>query len=158
LSALTGGVRVASCKGRRSRRPGAKRSPIGDPARHARGNRSLGEDKNRRKPVLFEVPLYQFIAAEIRALHCSYGIGDEESYKRALTFLENCERYTLRSLVRRSAKHHAEVTVDHAKRIFLRALKKLETSQGHNPTLRAMIVHLLKQESSQTNSQPSGNT
>jgi hypothetical protein len=102
--------------------------------------------------------LYQFIAAEIRALHCSYGIGDEESYKRALTFLENCERYTLRSLVRRSAKHHAEVTVDHAKRIFLRALKKLETSQGHNPTLRAMIVHLLKQESSQTNSQPSGNT
>src|SRR5438874_692891 len=102
--------------------------------------------------------LYQFIAAEIRALHCSYGIGDEESYKRALTFLENCERYTLRSLVRRSAKHHAEVTVDHAKRVFSRALKKLETSQGHNPTLRAMIVHLLEQEPPQTNSQPSGNT
>jgi hypothetical protein len=35
-----------------------------------------------------------------------------------LTFLENCERYTLRSLVRRSAKHHAEMTVDRAKRIF----------------------------------------
>ena len=102
--------------------------------------------------------LYQFIAAEIRALHCSYGIGDEESYKRARTFLENCERYTLRSLVRRSAKHHAEVTVDHAKRVFSRALKKLEPSQGHNPTLRAMIVQLLKQEPSQTNSQPSGNT
>jgi hypothetical protein len=102
--------------------------------------------------------LYQFIAAEIRALHCSYGIGDEESYKRALTFLENCERYTLRSLVRRSAKHHAEVTVDHAKRIFSRALKKLETSQGHNPSLRAMRVHLLKQEPSQTDSHPSGNT
>jgi hypothetical protein len=49
-------------------------------------------------------------------------------------------------LVRRSAKHHAEVTVDHAKRVFSRALKKLDTSQGHNPTLRAMIVHLLKQE------------
>jgi hypothetical protein len=49
----------------------------------------------------------------------------------------------LRSLVRRSAKHHAEVTVDHAKRIFSRALKKLDTSHGHNPTLRAMIVHLL---------------
>src|SRR5215467_1785252 len=88
---------------------------------------------NRRNRIL----LYQFLAAEIRALHCSYG-------KRALTFLENCERYTLRSLVRRSAKHHAEVTVDHAKRVFSRALKKLETSQGHNPTLRAMIVHLLK--------------
>jgi hypothetical protein len=61
-------------------------------------------------------------------------------------FLENCERYTLRSLVRRSAKRHAEVTVDHAKRIFSRALKKLDTSQGHNSTLRAMMVHLLKQE------------
>ena len=102
--------------------------------------------------------LYQFIAAEIRALHSSYGIGDEESYKRAQTFLENCERYTLRSLVRRSAKHHVEVTVDHAKRIFSRALKKLDTSHGHNPTLRAMIVHLLEQEPLQTNSQPSGNT
>ena len=87
---------------------------------------------NRRNRIL----LYQFLAAEIRALHCSYGVGDGESYKRALTFLENCERYTLRSLVRRSAKHHAEATVDHA----------LDTSHGHNPTLRAMIVHLLKQE------------
>jgi hypothetical protein len=102
--------------------------------------------------------LYQFIAAEIRALHCSYGVGDDDSYKRALTFLENCERYTLRSLVRRRAKHHAEVTVDHAKRVFWRALVKLDTSQERNPTLRAMIVHLLKQEPSQTNSQPSGNT
>jgi len=101
--------------------------------------------------------LYRFLAAEIRALHCSYGIGVGESYKRALTFLENCERYTLRSLVRRSAKHHAEVTVDHAKRVFSRALKKLDTPQGHNPTLRAMIVHWLKQEPLQTNSQPSGN-
>src|SRR5262245_32055842 len=99
--------------------------------------------------------LYQFIAAEIRALHRSYGIGDEESYKRALTFLKNCERYTMRSLVRKSAKLHAEMTIDHAKRVFSRALKKLETSQGHNPTLRAMIVHLLTQEPSQTNSQPS---
>src|SRR5262249_40745043 len=89
---------------------------------------------NRRNRIL----LYQFLAAEIRALHCSYGVGDGESYKRALTFLENCERYTLRSLVRRSAKHHAEVTVDHAKRVFSRALKKLDTSQGHNPTLRAL--------------------
>src|SRR6266498_3215026 len=81
----------------------------------------------------FEVPLYQFLAAEIRALHCSYGLGDGESYKRALMFLENCERYTLRTLVRRSAKHHAEVTVDHAKRVFLRALKMLDSSRGHNP-------------------------
>ena len=79
--------------------------------------------------------LYQFIAAEIRALHCSYGIGDGESYKRALTFLENCERYTLRSLVRRSAEHHAVATVDHAKRVYSRGLKKLGTSQGHNQTL-----------------------
>src|SRR5262249_184669 len=108
---------------------------------------------NRRNRIL----LYQFLAAEIRALHCSYGVGDGESYKRALTFLENCERYTLRSLVRRSAKHHAEMTVDHAKRVFSRALKKLDTSQGHDPTLGGMIVHLLKQEPLQTNSQPSRN-
>jgi len=81
---------------------------------------------NRRNRIL----LYQFLAAEIRALHCSYGVGDDESYKRALTFLENCER----------------------------ALKKLDTSQGHNPTLRAMIVYLLKQEPLEANSQPSGNT
>ena len=97
---------------------------------------------NRRNRIL----LYQFLAAEIRALHCSYGVGDDESYKRALTFLENCERYTLRSLART------------AKRVFSRALKKLDTSQGHNATLRAMIVYLLKQEPLEANSQPSGNT
>jgi hypothetical protein len=108
---------------------------------------------NRTNRIL----LYQFLAAEIRALHCSYGFGDVESYKRALTFLENCERYTLRSLVRRSAEHRAAVTVDHAKRVFSRALKKLDTSQGYDPTLRAMIVHLLKEEELQTNGQPSGN-
>src|SRR5262245_913726 len=62
---------------------------------------AVGKRRNR-------ILLYQFLAAEIRALHCSYGVGDGESYKRALTFLENCERFTLRSLVRRSAKHHAE--------------------------------------------------
>jgi hypothetical protein len=96
---------------------------------------AVGKRRNR-------ILLYQFLAAEIRALHCSYGVGDGESYERALTFLENCERYTLRSLVRRSAKHHAEMTVDHAKRVFSRALKKLDTSQGQNQSLRAMIVHL----------------
>ena len=112
---------------------------------------AVGSRKNR-------ILLYQFLAAEIRALHCSYGIGDGESFNRALTFLENCERFTLRSLVRKSAKHHAEVTVDHAKRVFSRALNKLDTSRGHDPTLRAMIVYLLKEESLQANSQPSGNT
>jgi hypothetical protein len=105
---------------------------------------------NRRNRIL----LYQFIAAEIRALHRSYGVGDDESYKRALTFLENCERYTLRSLVRRSAKQRAEVTVDHAKRVFSRALQKLDTSQRPNPTLRAMTMYLLKQERLEANSQP----
>ena len=112
---------------------------------------AVGKRRNR-------ILLYQFLAAEIRALHCSYGVGDGESYKRALKFLEDCERYTLRSLVRRSAKHHAEMTVDHAKRVFSRALKKLDTSQGQNQALRAMIVHLLQQEPLHTNSQPSGNT
>jgi hypothetical protein len=82
---------------------------------------AVGNRKNR-------ILLYQFIAAEIRALHYSYGVGDGESYKRALTFLEECERLTLRSLMRKSAEHQIEVTVDHAKRIFLRALKKLNAS------------------------------
>src|SRR5436309_2931942 len=79
---------------------------------------------NRKNRILF----YQFLAAEIRALHYSYGIGDEESYKGALMFLEQCERFTLRSLVRKSAEHHVEVTVDHARRVFARALKKLDGS------------------------------
>ena len=76
---------------------------------------------NRKNRILF----YQFLAAEIRALHYSYGVGDSESYKRALTFLEKCERLTLRSLIRNSAERHVEVTVDRAKSIFLRALEKL---------------------------------
>ncbi len=54
---------------------------------------------NRKNRILF----YQFLAAEIRALHYS-------------------------NLVRNSAEHHVEVTIDHAKRIFLRALKKLNAS------------------------------
>jgi hypothetical protein len=90
---------------------------------------------NRRNRILF----YQFLAAEIRALHYSYGVGDGESYQRALTFLEECERLTLRSLVRKSAERHAEVTVDHAKRILLRALKKLNASP-------AMVTDLLYSE------------
>jgi hypothetical protein len=79
---------------------------------------------NRRNRILF----YQFLAAEIRALHYSYGIGDDESYKRTLTFLQDCERLTLRSLVRKSTERHVEVTVDHARRVFSRALKKLDGS------------------------------
>jgi hypothetical protein len=79
---------------------------------------------NRKNRILF----YQFLAAEIRALHYSYGVGDGESYKRALMFLEDCERLTLRSLVRKSTEHHVEVTVDHARRVFSRALKKLHGS------------------------------
>jgi hypothetical protein len=77
---------------------------------------------NRKNRILF----YQFLAAEIRALHYSYGVGDSESYERALTFLKKCERLTLRSLIRNSAERHVEVTVDRAKRIFLRALEKLD--------------------------------
>ena len=76
---------------------------------------------NRKNRILF----YQFLAAEIRALHYSYGVGDSESYNRALTFLKKCERLTLRSLIRNSAEHHVEVTVDRAKKILLRALGKL---------------------------------
>ena len=79
---------------------------------------------NRKNRILF----YQFLAAEIRALHYSYGIGDGESYERALKFLEDCERLTLRSLMRKSAEHRVEMTVDHATRVFSRALKKLDGS------------------------------
>src|SRR5262252_3039779 len=89
---------------------------------------------NRRNRIL----VYQFLAAEIRALPCSYGVGDGEPYKSALTFLKNCERYTLRSVVRTSANHQAGMPVDHTKRVFARALKKLDSSQGHGPTLPAM--------------------
>jgi hypothetical protein len=34
---------------------------------------------NRKNRILF----YQFLAAEIRALHYSYGVGDGESYKKS---------------------------------------------------------------------------
>ena len=37
---------------------------------------AVGSRKNR-------ILLYQFLSAEIRALHCSYGIGDGESFNRA---------------------------------------------------------------------------
>ncbi len=81
---------------------------------------------NRKNRILF----YQFLGAEIRALHYSYGIGDAQSCKRALRFLENCERFTLRRLARQSAEHQVEITVEHAKRIFFRALRKLDGSQA----------------------------
>jgi ribosomal protein S12 methylthiotransferase accessory factor YcaO len=90
---------------------------------------------NRRNRIL----IYQFLAAEIRALHYSYGVGDGESYKRALTFLEECERLTLRSLVRKSAERHVEVTADHAKRVFLRALKKLNAPPELAADLEASV-------------------
>jgi hypothetical protein len=50
---------------------------------------------NRKNRILF----YQFLAAEIRALHYSYGIGDGESYKRALKFLEDCDSFHGMSLI-----------------------------------------------------------
>jgi hypothetical protein len=79
---------------------------------------------NRKNRILF----YQFLTAEIRALHYSYGIGDGDSYKRALIFLQDCERLTPRSLMRISTNRRVEVTVDHARRVFARALKKLDGS------------------------------
>jgi hypothetical protein len=80
---------------------------------------AVGKRRNR-------ILVYQFLAAEIRALHYSHGVGDGESYRRALKFLEECQRLTLRSLMRKSAEHHVESTVDHARRVFSRALKKLD--------------------------------
>jgi hypothetical protein len=46
---------------------------------------AVGNRKNR-------MLIYQFLAAEIRALHYSYGIGDRESYERALTKTARCLR------------------------------------------------------------------
>src|SRR5947209_19362768 len=76
---------------------------------------------NRRNRIL----LYQFLAAEIRALHLSYGVGDGESYKRALTLLESCERFNLRILVRRWDKQHAELTVESRTRVVLLTRKSV---------------------------------
>src|SRR5215469_11521774 len=87
---------------------------------------------NRKSRIIF----YRFLAAEIRALHYSYGVGDSESYKKALTFLERCERLTLRSLIRNSAERHVEVTVNRAKRIFLRALEKLNAPSAPSADTR----------------------
>jgi hypothetical protein len=41
----------------------------------------------------------------------------------------DCERLTLRSLVRSSAKHRLDVTMKHAERVLLRALRKLDPSR-----------------------------
>ena len=57
---------------------------------------AVGRRQNRRA-------IYQFLEAELRALHWSYGIGSEESYTRAITFLEHCREFTLRSLVAEQA-------------------------------------------------------
>lgn len=76
--------------------------------------------------------IYRFLAAEIRALHYSYGIGDDESYRKACSFLGDCERLTLRSLVRSSAKRRLEMTMKHAERVLVRALRKLDPSRDWN--------------------------
>src|SRR5437762_6578115 len=83
---------------------------------------AVGNRKNR-------ILIYRFLAAEIRALHYSYGIGDGESDNRALSFLENCERLTLRTLMRSSDKRGLQVTIDHAERVLVRALRKLVPSR-----------------------------
>jgi hypothetical protein len=57
---------------------------------------AVGKRQNRRA-------VYQFLEAELRALHCSYGVGSEQSYMRAVAFLEHCREFTLRSLVAEQA-------------------------------------------------------
>jgi hypothetical protein len=57
---------------------------------------AVGRRQNRRA-------IYQFLEAELRALHCSYGIGSEESYSKAIASLEHCREFTLRSLVAEQA-------------------------------------------------------
>jgi hypothetical protein len=53
---------------------------------------AIGKRQNRRA-------IYQFLEAELRALHCSYGIGSEASYTKSIAFLELCREFTLRRLV-----------------------------------------------------------
>jgi hypothetical protein len=57
---------------------------------------AIGKRQNRRT-------IYQFLEAELRALHCSYGIGSEATYTKAVGFLERCREFTLRSLVAEQA-------------------------------------------------------
>jgi hypothetical protein len=57
---------------------------------------AIGRRQNRRA-------IYQFLRAELRALHCSYGIGSEVSYTKAIAFLECCQEFTLRSMVAEQA-------------------------------------------------------
>ena len=52
----------------------------------------MGRRQNRRA-------IYQFLEAELRALHYSYGIGSEVSYTKAIPFLQPCQEFTLRNLV-----------------------------------------------------------
>src|SRR3989449_8834825 len=80
---------------------------------------AVGNRKNR-------ILIYQFLAAEVRALHYSYGDGDGESYKIALTFLEECERLTLCSLFRKSAERHVYDLLDHTMRLSEPTIKKLD--------------------------------
>ena len=53
---------------------------------------AIGRRQNRRA-------IYQFLEAELRALHYSYGIGSEVSYTKAIAFLQHCQEFTLRNLV-----------------------------------------------------------
>jgi uncharacterized protein YqgQ len=57
---------------------------------------AVGRRQNRRA-------IYQFLEAELRALHYSYGIGSKESYTKAINFLEHCREFTLRSIVAEQA-------------------------------------------------------
>jgi hypothetical protein len=75
---------------------------------------AVGRRQNRRA-------IYQFLEAELRALHCSYGIGSKESYTKAINFLEHCREFTLRSLV-----------ADQAMKIFMEAVHVL--AEEHSPS------------------------
>ena len=57
---------------------------------------AVGRRQNRRA-------IYQFLEAELRALHWSHGIGSKESYIRAIVFLEHCREFKFRSLVAEQA-------------------------------------------------------
>jgi hypothetical protein len=63
---------------------------------------AIGRRQNRRA-------IYQFLQAELRALHYSYGIGSEVSYTKAIKLLEHCQEFTFRNLV---AEHVIKIFMD----------------------------------------------
>lgn len=51
----------------------------------------------------YHLLIWERETATLRALHCSYGVGNGVSYTKATAFLEHCREFTLRGLVAEQA-------------------------------------------------------